>query len=259
MSRREFDDETLMAFADGELDAETTATVEAAMETDDDLVARVAAFIESRALAASTLKPLIDEPVPEALTRSVQRMIDEARERAADPSSPQVSANNVVTFLPRDTRPARSTWVMPLAASLAAVVFGAGGYLAGQAGAPASANLAMTTINDAAVAKALDSTASGTDVALGDATLKLVSSFRDASGTLCREFELHRASRSAVVSIACRPEQDWDVRLAVAAPAAGGDYVPAGATETVDSYMTTINAGAPLSETEEKKALALPQ
>lgn len=257
MSRREFDDETLMAFADGELDDDATATVEAAMETDDDLVARVAAFIESRALAASALKPLIDEPVPEALTQSVQSMITEAR--AADPSARQAVANNVVTFPPRDMRPARSTWAIPLAASLAAVVFGAGGYLAGQAGAPASGNLAMTTINDAAVAKALDSTASGTDVALGDATLKLVSSFRDETGTLCREFELHRASKSAVVSIACRPEQDWDVRLAVAAQAAGGDYVPAGATETVDSYLTTINAGAPLSVAEEKKALALPQ
>ncbi|GAA4131909.1 anti-sigma factor family protein [Aminobacter aganoensis] len=254
MSRREFDDETLMAFADGELDDDTTATVEAAMETDDDLVARVAAFIESRALAASALKPLIDEPVPEALTQSVQKMIDEAR--ASDPSA---VANNVVTFPSRDMRPARSTWAMPLAASLAAVVFGAGGYLAGQAGAPASGNLAMTTINDAEVAKALDSTASGTDVALGDATLKLVSSFRDETGTLCREFELHRASKSAIVSIACRPEQDWDVRLAVAAQAPGGDYVPAGATETVDSYLTTINAGAPLSVAEEKKALALPQ
>jgi len=259
MSRREFDDETLMAFADGELDAETTATVEAAMETDDDLVARVAAFVESRALAASALKPLIEEPVPEALTRSVQKMIDEARELATDPSGPQVAANNVVAFPPRDTHPVRSTWAMPLAASLAAVVFGVGGYLAGQAGAPASGNLAMTTIGDTAIVQALDSAPSGTDVVAGDATLKLVSSFRDASGTLCREFELHRASRSAIVSIACRPEQGWDVRLAVAAQAAEEDYVPAGATEAVDSYLTTINAGAPLSDAEEKKALALPQ
>lgn len=256
MSRREFDDETLMAFADGELDAETTAAVEAAMETDDDLVARVAAFIESRALVASALKPLIEEPVPEALTRSVQGMIDKARERTASAPS---AANNVVAFPPRDARPARSTWAMPLAASLAAVVFGAGGYLAGQAGAPASGNLAMATISDGAIAKALDSTVSGTEVTIGDASLKLVSSFRDETGTLCREFEFHRASKSAVVSIACRPQQDWDVRLAVAAQAAGGDYVPAGASETVDSYLTTINAGAPLSETEEKKALALPR
>ena len=37
-----FDDETLMAFADGELDDATTQAVERAMETDDALVMRVA-------------------------------------------------------------------------------------------------------------------------------------------------------------------------------------------------------------------------
>ncbi|MBB6470437.1 anti-sigma factor family protein [Aminobacter carboxidus] len=260
MSRREFDDETLMAFADGELDAETTTAIEEAMGSDDTLIARVATFMASRAQASAALKPLIDEPVPEALTLSVQKMIDAARQRdnAAVEASEPPAQDNVVAFQPGAPRKVSSSWALPLAASLAAVIVGAGGYLAGKAGAPASEGFAVASISDPAITEALGSTASGSDVALGDATMKLVSSFRDESGALCREFELHRASKPSLVSVACRTEQQWDLRLAVAAPTAGQDYVPAGASETVDAYLTTIHAGAPLSEADEKKALGLP-
>ena len=41
-----------MRFADGELDADETAVIEQAMETDDDLVARVAMFIETQSAGA---------------------------------------------------------------------------------------------------------------------------------------------------------------------------------------------------------------
>lgn len=71
----------------------------------------------------------------------------------------------------------------------------------------------------------------------------------------CAEnFEL--ASASTLISVACRSQGLWDVRLAVAAPSAGADYVPAGATETVDAYLTSIHAGAPLSADEEAEALS---
>ncbi|PWK76913.1 anti-sigma factor [Aminobacter sp. AP02] len=258
MSRRDFDDETLMAFADGELDADTTAAIEEAMGTDDALIARVATFMESRAQASAALKPLIDEPVPEALTTSVHKLIDEAHQRERAEAGKQPAQKNIIAFEPRAPRKVTSNWALPLAASLAAVIVGVGGYLAGKAGGPASNGLAIASISNPVVAKALGATPSGTDVNAGDTTIKFVSSFRDEAGALCREFELHRASETSLVSVACRVGQHWDLRLAVAAPAAGQDYVPAGASETVDAYLTTTQAGAPLSEAEEKKALGLP-
>jgi len=259
MNRREFDDETLMAFADGELDADTTAAIEEAMGSDDTLVVRVATFMESRAQASAALKPLIDEPVPEALTQSVQKMIDEARKRENAPSEASVPTDNVVTFQPKETpRKVSPSWILPLAASLAVVITGAGGYLAGKAGAPASGGMMVAAISDPVIAKALATTPSGTDVNAGGTTIRFVSSFRDEAGALCREFELQRASATSLVSVACRVGQDWDLRLAVAAASAGQDYVPAGASETVDAYLATTQAGAPLSEAEEKKALGLP-
>ena len=63
MSDTEFSDEILMAFADGELDEETMRRVEAALETDDELMARIAMFMETRAAASEALKPVLDEPV----------------------------------------------------------------------------------------------------------------------------------------------------------------------------------------------------
>ncbi|AMS44721.1 anti-sigma factor (plasmid) [Aminobacter sp. Y103A] len=261
MNRRDFDDETLMAFADGELDAETTAAIEEAMGSDDALIVRIATFLESRAKASAALKPLIDEPVPEALTQSVQKMIDEARMRENATAEPiqQPATDNVVTFQPKAT-PSKvgSSWTLPLAASLAAVIVGAGGYLAGKAGMPVADGLVLAGITDPAMIRTLNATPSGSDVTVGDTTVRLVSSFRDGAGALCREFELHRASGSSLVSVVCRAGQQWDVRLAVAAPAAGQDYAPAGASETVDAYLSTTQAGAPLSEAEEKQALGLP-
>lgn len=252
MSSQQFDDETLMAFADGELDAETTARVEAAMETDDELVMRVATFIESRNAVASELKQLIDEPVPEALARSVEAMVAASRQSKSEPAQ----SENVVQLRParRSTHP---SWVMPLAASLAAVAFGVGGYLAGQANAPGTSAPSLAGIADPAMVRTLDTVASGTEAIVADGSMKLVSSFRDGGGALCREFELKQAGGAATVTVACRDGLQWLVRLVVAGPTTSiGAYQPAGATETVDAFLTTIGAGAPLLEAEEKAALA---
>lgn len=253
MSSRHFDDETLMAFADGELDAETSARVEAAMETDDELVMRVASFIESRAQAAAALKPIIDEAVPEALMRAVEKMIEEKRVSETAPAR----EDNVVAFRPA-ARPVRSSWILPLAASLAAAVFGLGGYLAGQANAP-QPSLAFAAIADPTMLRVLDAAPSGSQSTVAAGAVKLVSSFRDGSGALCREFELAEVAGGTTVTVACRAQQSWSVRLAVAAAASGGaDYAPAGAAETVDAFLATIGADAPLSEADEKAALARP-
>jgi anti-sigma factor RsiW len=48
MNGHDFDDETLMAFADGELDEAAAARVERAIADDEALAARVALFMETR-------------------------------------------------------------------------------------------------------------------------------------------------------------------------------------------------------------------
>ena len=245
MSKQEFDDETLMAFADGELDEAQSLALEEALADDEALAERLAVFFDSRRLVGDTLKPLIDEPVPEALTVAVQRMVQEAGQKSAPPQ------DNVVSFParphPEPVRPVARSWMMPIAASLVAVITGVVGFTLGRMGPSA-------TDSGAEIAAALDREASGRDVTLGASVLHVVATFRDERGELCREYRLTQPA-SNTQTVACRQDGAWTTRLALTTPQAEG-YVPASAQETVDAYLASIQAGAPLSAEEERKALS---
>lgn len=242
MSKDVFDDETLMAFADGELDEAQSLALEEALAGDDALAERLAVFLDSRRLVGDALKPLIDEPMPDALLASVRKMAEEAQRRQAAPQ------DNVVSFRPKPPRQQAATrWLMPVAASLVAVVTGVIGFAIGRMGPPA-------TNAGTEIAAALDREASGKDVTLSGAVLHVVSSFRDERGELCREYELKQPA-SSTLTVACRENGAWATRLALTTPQAEG-YSPASSQETVDSYLTSIQASAPLSAEEERKALA---
>lgn len=253
MTARDFDDRTLMAFADGELDDETAAAVETAMATDYDLAGRVALFLDTRIQAKDALRPLLEEPVPEALSGSVRRMVDEARSK-----SETAPAATIVTAA--RTRPpvARRPWLMPLAASLAAIVFGLGGYLIGTGGGSAPQGFAVAGLGSPALSEALGRVPSGQEAVLANSggRLRAVASFRDANGVLCREFEVDTAAESSVVSVACREDGAWSVRFAVVAPVRDGGYAPASSMEALDAYLASAGVHEPLSPADEAAALA---
>ncbi|MEO9341163.1 hypothetical protein ABFT80_27610 [Mesorhizobium sp. SB112] len=244
MSKDDFDDETLMAFADGELDEARSLALEEALATNEALAERLAVFLDSRRLVGDALKPLIDEPVPEALLASVRKMAEDAQRQGA------IAQDNVVPFRPQQTviRPTAGSWLMPVAASLVAVLTGAAGFALGRMEPSA-------TDSSAEIAAALNREASGQDVALANsrAVLHVVASFRDERGELCREYELKQPA-SSTLTVACRQDGTWTTRLALTTPQAEG-YVPASSQETIDAYLTSIQAGAPLSAEEERKAL----
>lgn len=259
MTKTTFDDETLMAFADGEIDEATARLIEAAMETDDELVARVALFIETRASAQSALRPLLEEPVPDALAASVGRMIEQHRAAAVPPGSvdDQPLPGNVTPFK-RKAEPVEAVrvrrWLFPVAASVVAVVVSALGYLAGSSGSAPRAFRDFAGLTDAGVVSALGSLQSGEEKE--PAGIRMISSFRDQSGVLCREFEMAPAAQDRIVSVACRQKGTWAIRIAVVSGA--GDtsaYSPASAQEGVDTYLASIGASAPLSAEEERQAL----
>lgn len=246
MKKQDFDDETLMAFADGELDAARSLALEEALADDDALAERLAVFLDSRQLVGDALKPLIDEPVPEALLASVRRMAEEAQQTVATPQ------DNVVSFRSKpqqQVQPTTRRWLMPVAASLVAVVTGVVGFTAGRMGP-------SETGTGAEIAAVLDREASGRDVPLGasGAILHVVATFRDERGELCREYELKQQA-SSTLTVACRNDGGWATRLALTTPQAAG-YVPASSQETVDAYLASIQAGAPLSAEDERAALA---
>ena len=244
MTAERFTDETLMAHADGELDAETAQAVAAAEAADPEVAARVALFRDTAAAlsAAHAARPAPE--APDALIARVQETL-----KRQGPGGQE-------TILPFTLRSPRRAWVpSAIAASLAlAVGLGAGLSLRdGMDPGPRAGSLAG--LETSGVAGALTRLASGASEQVATGEVTVVSSFRTPDGTLCREFELAK-SAAETVGVACAEGASWGLRFAVATGgSAGAGYAPAGALEALDVWLMGIEAGAPLSEAEERAAL----
>jgi anti-sigma factor RsiW len=252
--QREFGDEILMAFIDGELDEATAAEIQEALGSESELAARVALFARTRAQARRALAPMLEEPVPSALSAAVRRMVEDAR----DADSAEPASAPVVSLADRRRQAQAPWWSLPVAASLAAIVAGVAGYsLSTDTSEEGSAHLDVAGLTGPGLANALAEVKSGEEVTLaeGEARLRTIATFRDDSGALCREFEVDSADTSTVVSVACRQNAQWLVNFAVVAPGAEGGYAPASSMEALDAYLATIGAGQPLSPEEEAAAL----
>ncbi|PAQ01427.1 MAG: anti-sigma factor [Mesorhizobium sp.] len=251
MTEETFSDEILMRFADGELDPETVARIEQAMEIDDRLVTRVAMFIETRAQAQAALKPLLDEPVPEKLVAAVEQMVE--AKRASEKAASVLPFGGGRMAGP----PSRSQWLLPIAASLAAVVGALAGYWAAGTNERAQGGLWVAGVIRPALGQALETVESGKEIKLAGISdrFRAIATFRNNSQDLCREFEVDSQDRSTVMSVACRSGDEWRVSFAVVAPGDAGGYAPASSAEALDAYLSAIEAGAPMSAEEEVKAL----
>lgn len=250
MTPDQFDDQTLMAYADGEADPQTAARLEQALAGDGALAIRLAVFIESRAAVQAALAPQLAEPLPSGLEASVRAMAA----RQAEVPAPGAAGAGVVSLA--DRRAARGSGFLPvaLAAGLALAVGLGAGFLTGRSDVGQSP-LEVAALADPAVTAALADLLSGDERDLpGGAKLRAIASFRDGSGALCREVEHDRADGATVVVVACRDAGDWSLRLAVAAGSEGG-YAPVSSLETLDAYLASTEAGAPLSQEEEAAAL----
>ncbi|MEI8701205.1 MAG: anti-sigma factor [Mesorhizobium sp.] len=251
MTEETFSDEILMRFADGELDPETVARIEQAMEIDDRLVTRVGMFIETRAQAQAALKPLLDEPVPEKLVAAVEQMVE--AKRASEKAASVLPFGGGRMAGP----PSRSQWLLPIAASLAAVVGALAGYWAAGTNERAQGGLWVAGVIRPALGQALETVESGKEIKLAGISdrFRAIATFRNDSQDLCREFEVDSQDRSTVMSVACRSGDEWRVSFAVVAPGDAGGYAPASSAEALDAYLSAIEAGTPMSAEEEIQAL----
>jgi hypothetical protein len=216
--------ETLMAYADGELDPLTAKRVERAITDDPALGAEVdrhrALTMQLRGAFAS-----VDaQPVPS----SVEAMLRQSAK---------------VTPMPQRT-PVRR-WIPAIAASLVA------GVLLGQL-MPHGGDLAVrdgVTMADGGLARALGTQLASTQP--GDAAVQIGLSFRNRDAALCRTFEQGRTA-----GIACSADGNWRIeRLYGGADAPGGDYRQAGAPAAMMTDAQAMMAGEPLDAVAERAAL----
>ncbi len=243
-----FTDEMLMAYADGELSPAEALEVERAMAADEALAARVALFADSR---AAVRRAYATPPeVPADLKARIRAM---ARTDTALPQTPP-SASNVVDLATR--RRVVPFWQVPAAAAVALAV-GAGGVWLMAEDDSGRGGLRLAGLTDPAIIEALGTVPSGAQMALsGGADFSAVATFRDAENRLCREFEQSRTGGATVVAVACRADQAWDLRFAIAGAASDAEgYAPASSLEALDSYLSVTGAGAPFSAEDEAAAL----
>lgn len=261
MTRTDYADETLMAYADGELDPAQTADLDRAVAMDSDLAARVALFGDTREAVRTAALGASASDVPNALRERVLAMTRAAQAAPATPApvpAPVPVTEKRLPVAANSNTPAWASARVAIAASVAALLFGIGGFQLGRGETAGPATLlAVSQPIGPEIAEGLSRVASGDSIALADggAQVTMVSSF-DVGGDLCREFELTRGEGSANLVIACRQDGAWTPNLIVATASSGGDgYVPASSTETIDAYLSSIEAGAALSPEDEAQRL----
>ena len=238
----QFSDEILMAYADGELDAEARRQIEAAMALDPALAERVAKHRGLRADLGTAFDGVLNEPIP-------SRLLDAAR---ANPAPASISDLNAVRAAKaRAASPKR--WAWPEWTSIAASLLI--GILAGRSILQPSGSELFTIHEDGIVASgelsaALTKKLGGES---DDSAVWIGLTFRARDGEYCRTFATDSAA-----GFACREANAWKVRALSdkSASPAGGEYRMAG-SELPPAIVTAIEgvmAGEALDQEEEQAA-----
>jgi hypothetical protein len=245
MAELHLTDEILMAFADGELDEPVAAAVAQVMAQDPTVARRIVDFQQSRRLSRSAFESSLAPEVPIELQAAISARIEahEGSNSAGKDDLHEVRSARSVRSFP--------TMRMALAACLAAIAVAAGYFLGRQADREASQ---MAQLEGPLIRRELSRLEAGRDLELPIGRFRVISSYRLANGALCREFELHSASRSTG-AVACRADE-WNVTFAVSNPAKSADYTPSSGGDLMDSYLQDLGAGKPLEEKAESRALA---
>ena len=193
--------ETLMAYADGELDAETRRAIEAEMAVDPLVAAEVERHRAMRTEVGDAFAGVLGEPVPDRLLRAAKRSAAKAEQPRRQWSWPE--------------------WTS-IAASLLIGVLGGRALLQqpdGDSGLIV-AGVDGRVIAGGALAQALSEQLSSED----GRSVHIGLSFRTQSGEYCRTFGARAAN--PVVGFACRDAEVWRIDMLSSAPRAesGGDY-----------------------------------
>jgi hypothetical protein len=237
-----FSDETLMAYADGELDAPTRAALEAAMAQDPQLGQRIARHRALRARLQAAFEPVLAEPLPERLLASAGNAAPTRRGQVLELRRP----------------PPRWSWPQ-WAAIAASLVLGA--VLAPLLWrAPTGASIVNRDgqmLAGGALAQALNGQLAASPP--GASPVQIGVSFRARGGEYCRTFVLRE--RSALAGLACRERSDWRLLALAQAevpPAGARGYRPAASTlpPAVARAMDDLIEGEPLDARGEAAARA---
>lgn len=229
-----FDDETLGAYVDGELDAATTAVIETAARTDAVLAARIDKARQLRTMLSGAFASVVAEPPPERLIKVV----------GGAPAGAKILAFKARPEPPKPAAPP-ARWTKPVWGAMAACLV-AGLTLGVMAPWKPPADTALTP--GGLVIAALDRQASGPT----NGPVHIGLSFKAKDGAYCRTF-----SAGSTAGLACHARGTWAVRAAAPAGAASDTAYRTAGNETPAAVLDAVDAmidGAPLDAQAEAKA-----
>jgi len=242
-----YDDETLMAYADGELDEAQRAAIATDIARDPLLARRVEQHRALRAEVAGAFAGVLEQPVPERLLRAAGG----AEAAAAKPAPPR---GTVVQFPARAAPAGRTPWRGrewgAIAASILLGVLVSWRWLAPRDSLVTSRDGALVAQGDlaAALERQLASAQREADrVAIG-------LTFQSRDGHYCRSFAL---AESGTAGLACRVDGEWRIPMTIAAPTQGGGLRQAAAPpEPLLREIQARISGEPLDAAAEQAAQA---
>lgn len=223
------DDTTLMAFADGELTGAERAEVEAALQQDESLRAKVEAHRAMRSRLATAFDGALSEPVPASLRTAAEaprtaEVVNLAERRAFKWSVREFGA---------------------MAASVAlGLVIGVGAMQSQQ---PMLSTGGNGLIAGGALERALDTQLASDE----SGAVRIGVSFRDQEGDFCRTFDLTEGGASG---LACREASSWNIQLMSNNGSTGGEIRQAGASPEVLNAVDAMIAGEALDAEAERTA-----
>lgn len=247
-------DETLMAFADGELDGAERAAIEAAMRENPEIERRIARHRALKERIRLAYSAELAEPVPERLLAAARRapgkVVDLGEARAAHAREAQALKAS------RAASSASRRWWQPLGAIAAGVLLGLGlGYGVWQQNnglLTRDASGAWVARGDLAAALSHQLAAEQT----ANSKIRMGVSYLAKSGEYCRAFQMTGASSPA--GIACRRGDEWQLEALAQGLSDGGEYRTAGSglpPLLLQSMQASIK-GEPLDQAGESTARA---
>ena len=216
MSAMNYDDETLMAYADGELDEATRAAISRDVARDPELARRVARHLALRTEVAGAFATVIDQPVPDRLLAA-----SKGESRATD--TPRGNVVNIPSLTARaPARPWRLREWTAMAASLVLGIFVAGKLLpdGGEVETRLNALVARGELMTALDSQLASNQGRGAAVHIG-------LTFRDQQGAYCRTFVSRGMSTAG---LACRRGGDWRIEQTNSVELGEGDLRQAAAS-----------------------------
>ncbi|ATW05065.1 anti-sigma factor [Sphingorhabdus sp. YGSMI21] len=233
-----FDDETIIAYVDGECDAVTAKRIEKAMETDHILADRIARERALKSRLAAHYDPVAQEPVPDRLTA----LLTASMENNVDNSFAERKAGEDRKRAGRTGFGIAQWGAMAATLALGIVVgqFGLGqnaGPVAQQEGALIASGQLETALE-----KQLAS------VQGEDSRYRIGLTFRSRSDQICRSFD-----GEALAGIACKADGHWQLEDMLPGKATSG-YRQASSSE-INTRAAAMMADAPVDADGERQLM----